>query len=219
MNLGELRTAIQQKGYGTDTATAQTGLINSIYRRIGGEHRWPWLEAQNTSITTTAGDPDYSLAAITDLAHIDAVRVHRGTEYPQLSYIAPQDLRDMEHVDRDNGTPRFWTYVNAQLRLWPAPDAAYTVTIDYLKRPTVLSADGDTPIFDSTYHDVLVWGAVAELAFRERDWSAKNFADAEFNLRYNEMKRSYGLKQRQNATHVKRSSFWDHVGRNDFWTL
>lgn len=213
MQLSEIRTAIQTHGYGTDTATQQTSMVNAIYRRIAGEHRWPWLEAQSTALSTTIADPDYSLAAITDLQHIEAVRLTSGTNYVDLEYIQPQDLRALEHIDRDSGAPQKWTYMNSVLRLWPAPDKVYVMTIDYIKRPTALAADGDTPIFDSTYHDLLVWGCVSKLAFRERDWSAKNFADAEYRACYDEMKRSYGLKQRQNAQHVQRSSFWDSVGR------
>lgn len=214
MNLGQLRTALQTKGYGTDTATAQTAMLNSVYRRVAGLHRWPWLEVQDVSITTTVGDSDYSLAALTTLAHIDAVRIEKGTDRPELEYLEPQDFRDLEHVDRDNGVPLYWTYAASELRLWPAPDQAYTVTIDYIKRTTDLSADADSPLFDSQYHDVLVWGAIAEMAFRERDWSAKNFADAEYRQRLMEMERAYGVKQRQNSSRVKRSSFWDNVGRN-----
>lgn len=214
MNLGQIRTAIQARGYGTDTATQQTAMVNAVYREIAGQHRWPWLEAQSSTLTTTIGDPDYATTGISaDLMYIDAVRLTRGTTYLPLEYIAPQDFRDLEHVDRDNGEPIYWTYMNYNLRLWPRPDQVYTVTVDYLFRPTDLSADSDQPLFDATYHDVLVWGAIRDLAFRERDWSAKNFADAEYSARFGKMERAYGMKQRQNSSHVQGSKFWDSVGR------
>lgn len=211
MNLGQLRTELQTKGYGTDTATAQTSMLNSVYRRIAGRHRWPWLEKENVALSTTASDPDYSLSTITDLLHIDAVRIEFGTSYPKIEYMEPQDFSDLEHEDRVNGEPIFWTYMNSELRLWPTPDKAYSLTIDYIRRPTDLSLDADEPAFDAIYHDILVWGAAAQMAYRERDWSAKNFADAEYDQRFREMERAYGVKQRQNSSRVKRSDFWGNV--------
>lgn len=214
MTLAELRTSLQDKGYGTDTASQQTRMLNGVYRRIAGEHRWPWLERQSSALTAAVSNQTVSLAAITALMWVDAVRLEFGTEYPELEYIDPQSHRDLYHQSRDTGTPRYWTEQFGELRLWPVPDQAYTVVLDYMTTPDDLSLDADIPLFDSTFHDVLVWGAVSSMAYRERDWSAKNFADAEYRASYDEMKRSYGLKQRQNAQHVQRSSFWNAVGRN-----
>jgi len=217
MNLGELRTSLQDKGYATDTAASQTRMLNSIYRRIAGEHRWPWLDRQSTALATVAGNQSVTLTAVTSLMWVDAVRLEYGTEYPEVKFLAPQALRDMAHVDRSTGTPRFWTEEFGELRFWPTPDKAYTVVLDYMTTPPDLAVDADIPLFDSTYHDVLVWGAIAEMAFRERDWSAKNFAAAEYADRYGEMKRTYGIRQRQNATHVARAKFWDNIGSNTDW--
>jgi hypothetical protein len=207
VNLGQLRTSLQTKGYATDSATAQTEMLNSVYRALAGKRRWPWMEAQAT-ITLVAGTAAYSIAAITDWLHPDAARVEIGTEYPVLEYQDPQAFRDLAHQDRDRGVPQLWTWARGQLHVWPSPDRAYTLTVDYTKDPPDLSSDSDTPIFAATYHDVLVWGALKEIAFRQRDWGAHQYAKQEYDARFGEMERAYGLRQRQTSGKVKESGFY-----------
>lgn len=212
MNLGQLRTSLQAKGYATDTATAQNEAINDIYRRVAGTHRWPWLEAQSSSLATTAGTAAYAVSSITDLMYIDAVRIEASPDLPTIDWLTPQDFRNLEHDDRTNATPWYWTYEFGQVKLYPAPDKVYTLRLDYIKRPPALSGDSDTPLFESTYHDILVWGALMQIGFRERDWSALSYARQEYGDRLHEMERAYGVKQKQTARQVARSAFWKHIG-------
>jgi hypothetical protein len=207
MTLAQLRTSLQAKGYGTDSATAQTEMINSVYRRLAGKRRWPWMEAQATT-ATIAGTTNYSVAAITDWLHPDAVRIEISTEYPVLQYVDPQELRSLAHSDRARGVPQYWTYARGQLHVWPAPDRAYTLTIDYTKDPPDLTADADTPVFAATYHDVLVWAAAKEITFRQRDWGAYQYAKQEYDERLAEMERAYGVRQRQTSGKIKDSGFY-----------
>lgn len=207
--LANIRTAIQQRGYGTDTATAQTELVNSVYRRIVGMHRWRFLEiTNNQTITCTVGDDSYSLATLTDLMHLDAVRIEFGTDYPPIDYVNPQEFRDLQHADRDNGVPRYWTRISNTVYLWPVPDKAYKLDIDYIKYPANLSADADTTVIPEPYaQDVLAWGAIAELCFRERDPAGYDLAKNEFGNRLADMLNEYGQPQRQTASTVVRSGF------------
>lgn len=204
MTLAELRAAIQNKGYGTDTATQQTGALNSVYRRINGLRRWSYLERRTTALAATAGQASVSLVTLAPLMWVDAVRIEFGTEYDELAYTPVQDFRDYAHADRDTGRPVRWTEAAGELHLWPKPERAYTLTIDYLTTPADLSADGDIPVFDSTYHDVLVWGAVAEMAYRQREYTAAAHATNEYRERLAEMTRGYGITQRQTPLEVGR---------------
>lgn len=212
MTLAQMRTALQARGYATDTATSQTEAINTRYRALAGKRRWPWLEAQNATLVTVANNAVVSTAAITDLLWIDAVRIESTTEFWELEYLSPQEFRELEHRDRDGQRPANWTQINGTLRLWPRPDRVYTVTVDYLKDPPDLSADGDTPLFAATYHDLLVWGAIIDIAFRERDMQGVEFAGRQYQDLERRMESEYGVRERQNATHVRRSSFWASTG-------
>lgn len=206
MNLGQLRTALQQRGYATDTATPQTELINSVYRRVCGMRRWPFLAASGT-ITMTAGtgiyDVDVAAGIGRTLLVVNAVRIEFGTGYPEISYLPEQEFRDLQHADRNRGVPLYWTLIDDDLNFWPLPDANYVITVDFTLDPTDLTADGDTPVLPAAFHDILVWGAIKELAFRERDWGARAVALEEYNARLADMMHTFGVKQRQTSTQVK----------------
>lgn len=215
MTLAELQASLQAKGYATDTLTAQTNALNRVYARVLGLHRWPFIQAQ-TGAVTVAGTATVSLAAITDLRDngIDAVRLSTSAaDRLSLDYMEPQSFRDLQHSFTDYDEPLYWTVIDNQLTLWPTPIRAYTVTIDYAKKVADLAAAGDTPVFDSTYHELLVWGAVADIAYRERDYSGAAWANQQYMMRVGEMERAYGVRQKQTSRQVKRSPFWGSVGR------
>ena len=179
-----------------------------------GEEQWWWLQKQDTSLTTTVGTNSYSLASITDLREIAAVRLQTSTNpYPggvyDLMYMPEQELRSNEHMYRDNGTPYYWTEVNGALHLWPYPDLVYTIVIDYTSRPPDLAAGGDVPVMDPIYHDILVWGAIAELSYRERDVFNGRAAEGKYQSKLEKMRKAQGIRQKQSSRFVKRSGLYD----------
>jgi len=213
MNLGQLRTSLQGKGYGSDTASAQTAALNAAYRRVVGGRHWPWLQRLSTSLTTSVSNPSVPLTTITDLMWVSAVRIEIGSEFYDLIPLEEEEFRSREYQDRQPSVPEYWTEVFGEIRLYPRPDRVYTIALDYYTTPPDLVNDVDVPLFDSTFHDVLVWGALSDMAFRERDFAAYQMADRMFDARLLEMQRSYGLGQRHKSKHVQRSAFWDQVGR------
>jgi hypothetical protein len=212
MTLAELLLSLQSKGYSTDTVAAQTFALNAVYRRINGMRRWPYLERRDTALTTTAGQSSVNFASIPALMWVDAVRIELGTEYPTLEYKERQELRELNHQDRDRGTPQYWTEAAGELHLWPVPDASYEITLDYITTPPDLVDDDDVPVFDTTYHDVLVWGAVLDLGFRSRDWGAYQYAKHEYQDRLREMIAEYGIRQRQSSSRIVDSGFYNYNG-------
>lgn len=211
MTLAEILTSIRAKGFETDTDAQQRVAVNSVYRRINGMRRWPYLERRSTALLTTANQPNVSLINFPALMWIDAVRLKQGTEDFTLTYRAPQELREDQAYWPDAGVPDHWTQAAGELVLWPTPSAAYTVVLDYTTTPADLTLDADVPVFDSTYHDLLVWGAVVELGFRQRDANLMSMAKTEFNERLTEMVRSYGIRQRQGTLAVQPNEWWDRA--------
>lgn len=201
--LGDIKTSIQNKGYATDTATAQASMINSVYRRVIGMRRWWFNEVpNNTSLTLATGTQSVSLAGITDFLHVDAVRISTASSQSEIEYVPPQELRDLYHTDRTNGEPLFWTRTGGSLYFWPVADQNYTVSVDYIKYPATLVADGDATIIPDAYQDVLVWGAIKELTFRERDAEGRSLAEDEFQTILATMRHQDGLEQRQTPSEV-----------------
>ncbi len=211
--LADIRTCIQNKGYALDTAPGvQNSMINSVYRRIIGMYRWPFLElADNSTISCNVGQAKYNVGVIADLLHIDAVRAEIDEEFYDLEYADVQVFRSLEHVERTVGVPRYWTASNNELRVWPYPDRAYTLKIDYIIDPPDLVGDEDVPVIPPAYRDVLCWGAIAELTFRERDVEGYNIAKQEYLSILTDMKAEYNLRQRQSSDQVGRSGVYDRL--------
>jgi hypothetical protein len=209
-NLGQLRQAIQNLGYTTDTAAAQNQFINAVYHEICGMNRWKFLEKQDKSLTTVAGTDSYTLP-FTDWRNLDAVRIEvtANQQFNNLNYKPEQQFRELQHIDRDQSTPYFWTYMNNKLMFYPVPDNAYIVTIDYTYEPPDLVADTDVPVIPQPYQDILVWGAVEYMAMRERDWLGRQFAQQKAQTLIQQLKEEYFLKQRQTASHVAKSGYWE----------
>lgn len=215
--LAQLRTQIQHLGYGSDTAPeVQNTMLNMIYRRVLGMRRWWFLQGSDQSITTESGTRRYTLDDIGDLLHIDAVRIESSGRQWDISYLDPQALHDVYHTYRTVGEPQYWTRVGSDLIFHPTPNGAYSVTIDYIKDAAKMSDDDDTPVIPEAYQDILVWGAVRELCFRERDPEGRAMADDEFQTRLRDLIQQDGLRQRQNSSQVRSSGDLDRVNTGYF---
>jgi hypothetical protein len=160
MNLLALRQVVRDLGFDGTTDPVVNRRLNAAYRDLAGHKRWPWLERNDTTLTTTSGSSEVALSDIADLMWVDAVRIYSGSEPSSLEYQDPQDFQDDNFpYGAARGAPLRWTEQFTQLRLAPTPQAEYTLSIDYLTTPPELVDDEDEPLFDSTYHDILAWGA------------------------------------------------------------
>lgn len=213
MNLGQLQAAIQAYGYGTDTAAQQTVFINAAYREVHSKNRWPFLEAYDTSLSTTIGVGVVSLASLgvasgTPWRNLDAVRLELAGQPGSgidLDYMQPQEMRSQE-TNYNNPTqtapPRYWTVIDQNLHLWPLPDQIYQIDIDYIIEPPDLVTQSDVPLVPLPYQDVIVYGALKQIAMRERDlWSIGNYGN-EYMRRLSEFEEEYFLRQRQTSSSV-----------------
>jgi len=208
--LSVLLAELQARGYASDTQPEQILLLNAVQRRVCGLRRWPFLETQAT-INTVVGTSGYSVSALTDFNHPDAVRATRGTEIYEPEYLSPQEFRTRQHTYTDQGSPYYWTYHDDQIKIWPTPDAVYVLTVDYTQRAVDMTADDDQPSIPCAYRDILVWGAIMELTFRERDDDGYQMAAQHYQSRLNEMTNEYGVRQRQNVGEVPRSGYYDRL--------
>lgn len=203
MNLAELREGVQDLGFDGEPPARLTRRINASYREIAGMKRWPWLERRNdATLLTTAGVASVSLAPITDLMWVDAVRMAQGTSKYDLTFLEPQDFQERAFPYTANGVPEYWTEQFTQILLDQPPSGVYTLSLDYLTTPPDLVDDGDAPLFDTTFHDVLVYGAALDLTLRQRDGFAETM-HSRYDARMTQMIRAYNLGQRQDSDQVK----------------
>lgn len=182
MTRAEIKTALQALGYGTDTDTVQNTLIDQAYREVAGSRTWSWLEGIQTNATLAVGDNTVNALA-TDIDTVNDVFIELGSTYlAPLTEMDAEELLRRAHEDRTNDIPLYYAQYEGSLFVHPRPDQVYTITIHYHKVPTMPTGDSWVPPFPDTFHEVLVYGALKQMAFRQRDWSAFNVADATFRM-------------------------------------
>ena len=210
MDLADIRLAVQDHGYGTDTTDQQTRFINEAYREIHRARRWPFLEAIDTSSNTAAGTPSYAIP-MSNWRNLDAVRLSWPADLTQnlmIDYMEPQDLFDRQQNDPTVATPQYWTMYAQQLWFYPIPDQAYQIKIFYIIEPPDLADDADVPLVPVAYHDLLVTGALFRSAARQRDFINMELWQAKWGSDLRDLEEEYLIKQRQTSSQVKKSGYW-----------
>lgn len=167
MNVTNLIAAVRRRtGLSSSDAFAAdadiTEILAEVCNAVASEHDWPWLETSAT-LTTAAGTATYSVPA-------DWMR----TRTLQVSGSSPMDSSlSREQVDgwfpdsvNSSGEPLFFVVSGDTLRLYPTPDAVYSVTHVYYKSETVLAAGSDVPLMPAWAQGILIWGAASHLLRR-----------------------------------------------------
>lgn len=205
------RAAVQLKGYDALPTTTIDAAVQEARRRIFLARRWSWLEASNASLATVANVSTVALTTITDLAHIDAVRMSDSTgtiDCRYRPYSVIRDLQDRYGTTGYNGGTFFWTRRGTNLVLWPTPTKVYTVTVEYAKAAADLAVSPAVDTIPDKNQDLVIWAAVVPLAFRQRDFNASSAADQFFSkVLLPQHAGQDGLEQRQTSEQI-RTGFW-----------
>ena len=95
---------------------------------------------ETTTIATVASTSSYALPS--DFLAFERVELNDGNDITRLTEYGYNDLATMD-VDQATGFPSKYAYRDYQIRLYPIPDAVYTVTVYYWRMvgPPVDGAD------------------------------------------------------------------------------
>ena len=161
--LSGLRTKVQNKLDNTGISTTKIdNWINDAQREAVEGWRLPFFETTQ-AYTLTVGDADITSGSglPSTFDRPIAVRITTAEKEKALKYIQYDVLikRYPDFENADTGTPRFWYEFSGDIKVFPEPDTAFTVDLDYFKEPTELTADGDIPELPSQYEELLVIGA------------------------------------------------------------
>jgi hypothetical protein len=175
------------------------------------DRRWTFLKESNIALDTVTNVATVSLAAITDLLHLESVRVRDAFGEPlPVDWKPLQQLKDMQ--DRvgvtDTGPPAFWSRDNGALVFWPTPDGPYSLVVDYVAYPGDLAAATDDVIPDAL-RDLVVWAAVVPLAFRQRDSQSSAGADAHYSKTLLPRAASQDATEQRQTSRQVRAGYWD----------
>lgn len=102
--------------------------------------RWSWSEQRATASTVTS---TAFIALPTDFLDEDSLMITINGSKDPVRRVGYEYIDKIDSGDY-TGEPSVYAFYDGQIRLYPIPDRAYTITLSYLKAQTALSADADT---------------------------------------------------------------------------
>lgn len=197
-NYVTLRNRIADEIYDTTLTTNVNEAIQSAIKHY--ERRKLWFNQKTGTFATVADQEYYGSSANTDIPDLleifSMVGSLSGTKMP----IRPVEFSTID--DAQTGSvkafPEQFAYFNEQIRLYPIPDGAYTVTMAYHYRLAALSADGDTNAWTTDAEELIRTRAKRLLALHKL-W------DVEMWTRLEPLEREL-FTTLQNETRMRRSN-------------
>lgn len=193
---------------GPVTVLSQTGELGNIvawvstaYEDIQDESKaWKFLRF-DFSFQTIAATSTYLPSAVslaehakwkpdTLRAYLTATGVSDEQRVVEWDWETFRDVRTIGTIQ--SGRPsEFSIKPDESLIFFPTPDAIYTVTGEYWKRPQVMTLNADEPLFDRTFHMAIVWKAVMYYAADQGAAELYASAQNEYRRVLRKLKRKY----------------------------
>jgi hypothetical protein len=173
------------------TTTARTrvkAMINERLRSIATSTNLGRVRFGSVSINTVA-----DTNTITTTGLVKAFTVSIPVENRVLEERTTAQLREYDTDVSQNALPQFYAVkaVNATtltLQLYPEPDAVYAVVIEGVLTGTDLTADGDVPGLPEDFHDILVFGALADEYPHLKDLESAAYYEGKFEQRKKDLR-------------------------------
>lgn len=141
--LGDMKARIADELLRPDlTSRIALAIITAIkhYQR----RRFLFNEAM-TTFPTVAAQEWYTATdnpAIVSAVQVDRLRILQGTSRLRMEFMDAGEMDALAVSTGTRGLPLQWAYETQQLRLYPNPDAAYTITMYYVSLLAVPASDG-----------------------------------------------------------------------------
>jgi hypothetical protein len=190
-----LRQEAGVSGTGPTTVVSQTGEM----KRLVDWYNTAWLDVQTDmpdynwmrgsfTLTLSSGDPEYTPADASLTDHRswvrDSLKVYLTSvaDEVELEYVSYAEFRPLYMVGSvSTGQPFCYTVKpDKTLRFYPTPNAAYTVTGEYQKTASEMTADADEPGLPAEYHMAIVYRALMKYGRYEAAPEVYDDAKAEY---------------------------------------
>lgn len=160
--VSRVQSRIKDTGF---SSTDIKGFINDTQRDVFNEYDLPFMETTQ-NYTLVAGESDITNGSglpTNFVQAIDLVITTAGLEQ-RLPF---KDVREVDWINPDptdttanpSSIPQYAYKYGSTIRVYPAPAAAYTATLRYIKKPTDLEEESDVPEIPSEFEELLVVGA------------------------------------------------------------
>jgi hypothetical protein len=164
---GDMQTRIADElanDGGITTAQIQKAILTTI-ADYAGEQFW-FNEAVGTFNTVAAQElytsTDY--ADIPNIIKVISVRLATSGSYNgYINGVTNDSIEDMQDGSI-SGAPQYYSRFANKLRLYPIPNAVYSIKLSYITTLTALSADADTNAWTNDAEEVIRQGAKKRLA-------------------------------------------------------
>jgi len=160
--LGDLVTRVQQRVRDTGfSSTEIKNYINDAQNDIFNEYRLPFMETTQ-AYTVAVGVSDITNGVGLPTNYVQALNLVYTSDGEKI--LPYRDIREVDSEnpdpdDTDAGSPQYWYKYAGMIKVFPMPSSAYTLSLRYYKRPTVISADTAVPEVPSEFEEALVMGA------------------------------------------------------------
>lgn len=159
-----------------DTADLPDSLLDTYIREgfqriVSLERHYPFYEDDDT-LATVSGTRAYNIAAMGDIREIKSITHSTGLG-GVLQYIDDDEAEAMYSGSFDtSGRPIYWSLWSGEIRLWPKPDAVYTLNVRIYRNPSYTWLD--TPYTasidaDEWFHVMVAYFALARVFQRQED--------------------------------------------------
>lgn len=154
----------------------------------------PYSLVQNVSdITDGTGLPANYVQAI-DLTLTtngrDKVLPYRDFTWIDENFPNPDDI----DVNPAN-VPMYWYKFGGTIRVYPVPSEAFTVSLRYYKKPTMLASDSDVPEIPSEFEELLVSGAAYRVLQVKDNYDQASIHENKYNELLQKLVVKYSVPQ------------------------
>jgi len=172
-----------QKGRdATVQATDIDASINSAMNKIFREAELAAIQFEPPPLNTVVGQDFYDInASVFKILEMEITT--SGIKGP-LSFVSWRVYKQLKWGSQSNSIPLHWTVWENKIRLWPAPDAVYVLTMQTLKKVGGIDAiaeefrdvvlDGALSFFDPKYIPVFEKGKQELYAYWEKERASNN---------------------------------------------
>ena len=165
-------------GEGPAAVTSQTGILARIVnwtKRANNEVQlanpsWTFLR-KSKSVSFVIGQSDYTPTALTldPVGSITDIYVE-GNKIEVVDYSDwLDDIAKFEDASNQAAPTHVTLDDSGNLKFYPTPSEAFTLSVVYQRKPVQLTANTDTPIFDEAFHEIIVARALMFYADYEED--------------------------------------------------
>lgn len=164
---GAMKTRIADELSRSDLAS-QIALAVLSAVQFYERRRFYFNEGRSGTFLTVAAQEFYTstdLSTIPDLVSVDSLRLTiSSTENYTLTKRAYEELDEINTGGTvHTGQPVDWAYYAQTIRLYPVPDAVYTIRVSTVRPLTALSADADTNAWTNDAEDLIRYRAKWDL--------------------------------------------------------